>query len=635
MYGAAPKKSLVDVLRDANLISDEVYQEIHEKILEGWVKKPIQADQSTDSDSESYRQILEEIEQAGESEEEILNEYVSPKVLELAKKGRKSGTSIMHLEDLNPEEDALNKVPPSFAYRNKVVPVRLDGNVLTVAIADIDDIMLIDEIGFVTECEIDLRIADEDDISDAIVRAYGRDAASLLSAGIKGPVGAASTIERASIEDFGIDERDLTEDPTVVDAVSQMIIDAVRAGASDIHIEPYPEELKIRFRVDGVLEDQEQPPAYLQSAITSRIKIMADMDVAERRLPQDGKINTEIGSLGGRQIDLRVSTVPTVATQHSESVVLRILDRQSIEFGLAQLGLTDENYELFQRMIHKPHGIILATGPTGSGKTTSLYACLKEINTPQVKIITLEDPVEYELEGINQIQVNPEIGFTFANGLRHILRQDPDKVLVGEIRDEETAEMAIHTSLTGHLVFSTLHTNDAPGAITRLIDMGVEPYLVTSTVEGIIAQRLARRVCKACCTWYTPSAEEISVLFRSNGVNIPTDLRIPRANDDGCKECRGRGYRGRIGIFEVLFMTEEMRALALKQASTSELRQLAVQLGMKSLREDGWQKVVAGHTTVDEVLRLTQEDAYDYEDENTVHLQTGSEFGPDSSISAQ
>lgn len=635
MYGAAPKKSLVDVLRDANLISDEVYQEIHEKILEGWVKKPIQSDPSADSDSESYRQILEEIEQAGESEEEILMEYVSPKVLELAKKGRESDTAIMHLEGMNPEEDALDKVPPSFAYRNKVVPVSLDGNVLTVAIADINDIMLIDEIGYVTECEIEIRIADEDDISDAIVRSYGRDAASLLSAGIKGPVGAASTIERASIEDFGIDERDLTEDPTVVDAVSQMIIDAVRAGASDIHIEPYPEELKIRFRVDGVLEDQEQPPAYLQSAITSRIKIMAEMDVAERRLPQDGKINTEIGSLGGRQIDLRVSTVPTVATQHSESVVLRILDRQSIEFGLAQLGLTDENYELFQRMIHKPHGIILATGPTGSGKTTSLYACLKEINTPQVKIITLEDPVEYELEGINQIQVNPEIGFSFANGLRHILRQDPDKVLVGEIRDEETAEMAIHTSLTGHLVFSTLHTNDAPGAITRLIDMGVEPYLVTSTVEGIIAQRLARQVCKACCTMYTPSAEEISVLFRSNGVNIPSDLKIPRANADGCPECRGRGYRGRIGIFEVLFMTDEIRALAHKQASTSELRQLAIQLGMKSLREDGWQKVVAGHTTVDEILKLTMEDAQDYQNESSVLMRTGSEFGADSSISAQ
>jgi type II secretory ATPase GspE/PulE/Tfp pilus assembly ATPase PilB-like protein len=340
---------------------------------------------------------------------------------------------------------------------------------------------------------------------------------------------------------------------------------------------------------------------------------MAGMDVAERRRPQDGKINRQIGSVGNRQIDLRVSTVPTVATLHGESVVLRILDRQSIEFGLEELGLTSDNLELFQRMIRKPHGIILATGPTGSGKTTSLYACLKEINSPDVKIITLEDPVEYELEGINQIQVNPDIDFTFADGLRHILRQDPDKVLVGEIRDYETAEMAIHTSLTGHLVFSTLHTNDAPGAITRLIDMNVEPYLVVSTVEGIIAQRLARRVCKACCEMYAPEMHELVGLMgngNGNHTSIPYDLEIPRAV--GCKECRGRGYRGRIGIFEVLFMSDEIRAMALKQASTSEIRRLAVQMGMKGLREDGWRKVAAGLTTVEEVVRLTQEDEFDF-----------------------
>ncbi|MDE0314102.1 MAG: GspE/PulE family protein [Candidatus Poribacteria bacterium] len=621
MYGASTQKSLVEVLREADLISEQEYHEIHEKILEGWVKEPIQTEGATDgdpqSDSQSYRQILDEIEKAGESEEGIVSEYVSPKVLELAKKGREFGTSILQLEEIDPEPEALEKVPASFAYRNKVVPVHLEENVLTVAIADVQDVMLIDEIQYVTECEINLLLADEDEISDAIVRLYGQSAASLLSAGIKGPVGAAATIERDRIEDFGIDDKDLSEDPTVVHAVDQMIIDAVRAGASDIHIEPYPEELKIRFRVDGVLEDEEQPPAYLQSAITSRVKIMAGMDVAERRRPQDGKINKEIGSLGGgRQIDLRVSTVPTVATQHSESVVLRILDRQSIEFGLTELGLTHDNFELFQRMIHKPHGIILATGPTGSGKTTTLYACLKEINTPEVKIITLEDPVEYELEGINQVQVNPEIGFTFANGLRHILRQDPDKVLVGEIRDEETAEMAIHTSLTGHLVFSTLHTNDAPGAITRLVDMGVEPYLVASTVEGIIAQRLARRVCKACCEMYKPTEKEIAGVLINNGVHVSTDLEIPRANEDGCKECRGRGYRGRIGIFEVIFMTEELRSLALQQSSTSELRQLAMKMGMKSLREDGWQKVTAGQTTIDEILRLTQEDAYEFDGDN-------------------
>jgi type II secretory ATPase GspE/PulE/Tfp pilus assembly ATPase PilB-like protein len=395
-----------------------------------------------------------------------------------------------------------------------------------------------------------------------------------------------------------------------------MIIDAVRMGASDIHIEPYPTQLKIRFRVDGVLEDQPQPPAYLQSAITSRIKIMAGMDVAERRRPQDGKISRQIGSVGNRQIDLRVSTVPTVATLHGESVVLRILDRQSIDFGLAELGLTEDNLQLFERMIRKPHGIILATGPTGSGKTTSLYACLKEINSPDVKIITLEDPVEYELEGINQIQVNPDIEFTFAAGLRHILRQDPDKVLIGEIRDYETAEMAVHTSLTGHLVFSTLHTNDAPGAITRLIDMNVEPYLVASTVEGIIAQRLARRVCTACCEMYSPDEHELVGLMgngnngNGNDVVIPDDLEIPRAV--GCKECRGRGYKGRIGLFEVLFMTDELRSIALKHASTNEIRRLAVQLGMRGLREDGWRKVAAGFTTVEEVIRLTQEDEFDF-----------------------
>lgn len=616
MYGVPAKKSLVEVLREANLLTDQEYHQIHEKILEGWVNKPVELDGGPDSESQSYREILNEIEKAGETEESIISAYVSEQVLELAQKGRESGTPIIQLLDINPEKEALEKVPPSFANRNKIVPVRLEGNVLTVAVADVQDVMLIDEIQFVTECEINLLLADEDEISDAIVRCYGKDAASLLSAGIKGPVGAAATIERERIEDFGIDEKDLSEDPTVVNAVDQMIIDAVRAGASDIHIEPYPEELKIRFRVDGVLEDQEQPPAYLQSAITSRIKIMAGMDVAERRRPQDGKINKEIASLrGGRQIDLRVSTVPTVATQHSESVVLRILDRQSIEFGLTELGLTDDNFELFQRMIHKPHGIILATGPTGSGKTTTLYACLKEINTPEVKIITLEDPVEYELEGINQIQVNPDIQFSFADGLRHILRQDPDKVLVGEIRDYETAEMAIHTSLTGHLVFSTLHTNDAPGAITRLVDMNVEPYLVSSTVEGIIAQRLARRVCRACCEMYRPTEKDLAGLFSTNGVDVPTDLEIPRAKVGGCKECRGRGYRGRIGIFEVIFMNEELRDMTLQQVSTSELRRLAVKLGMKSLREDGWQKVTKGMTTIDEILRLTQEDVFDFSED--------------------
>ena len=575
--------SVVEVMRQASLISER-----------------------------DYTDIVREIKETGASEAAVLSKHGVPSdVLELATKSLEYGTPIVQLEGVTPETDTLEKVSPGFAYRNKIVPIELNDDELTIAMVDVLNVVLIDEIELITNCRVIPVLANAAEIEEAIVRLYGRTAESLLSAGIKGPVGATETLARETIDDFGIDEKDLSQDPTVIHAVDQMIIDAVRMGASDIHIEPYPTQLKIRFRVDGVLEDQPQPPAYLQSAITSRIKIMSGMDVAERRRPQDGKISRQIGSVGNRQIDLRVSTVPTVASLHGESVVLRILDRQSIDFGLAELGLTEDNLELFQRMIRKPHGIILATGPTGSGKTTSLYACLKEINTPDVKIITLEDPVEYELEGINQIQVNSDIDFTFAVGLRHILRQDPDKVLVGEIRDYETAEMAVHTSLTGHLVFSTLHTNDAPGAITRLIDMKVEPYLVASTVEGIIAQRLARRVCRACCEMYSPEMDELEALIGSNGSGpaIPYDLEIPRAV--GCKECRGRGYKGRIGIFEVLLMSDEVRSMALKQASTSEIRRLAVQLGMKGLREDGWRKVAAGMTTVDEVLRLTQEEEFD------------------------
>ena len=492
--------SIVEVMRQASLISEQ-----------------------------DYTDIVTEIKETGASETAVLSKHGVPSdVLALATKSVEFGAPIVQLEGVTPETDTLEKVSPGFAYRNKVVPIKLNDDELTIAMVDVLNVVLIDEIELITNCRVTPVLANAADIEEAIIRLYGRTAESLLSAGIKGPVGATATLERETIDDFGIDEKDLSQDPTVIHAVDQMIIDAVRMGASDIHIEPYPTQLKIRFRVDGVLEDQPQPPAYLQSAITSRIKIMAGMDVAERRRPQDGKISRQIGSVGNRQIDLRVSTVPTVATLHGESVVLRILDRQSIEFGLEELGLTEDNLQLFQRMIRKPHGIILATGPTGSGKTTSLYACLKEINSPDVKIITLEDPVEYELEGINQIQVNPDIEFTFAIGLRHILRQDPDKVLVGEIRDYETAEMAVHTSLTGHLVFSTLHTNDAPGAITRLIDMNVEPYLVASTVEGIIAQRLARRVCKACCEMYSPDIHELAGLMgngNGNGSNIAIPLR--------------------------------------------------------------------------------------------------------------
>jgi type II secretory ATPase GspE/PulE/Tfp pilus assembly ATPase PilB-like protein len=573
----APDKSLIQVMLDSKLISED-----------------------------EHRQVLEEVEKTRVLIDQALSKFANPKTLDLAKKSVEYSVSCVLLEDIIPDNEATERVSASFAYRNKVLPIRFDGSTLTVAIADALDVMLIDEMRLVTECEIDPVLADEEDIEAAIIRSYGKTAAAILNESIKGPVGAVATLERETIDDFGISEQDLSRDPTVVNAVDQIIIDAVRLGASDIHIEPFPNELKIRYRIDGVLEEQPQPPPHLQSAMTSRVKIMANMNVAERRRPQDGKIGVTVQSAGNRQIDLRVSTVPTV---HGETLVLRILDRQSISFGLEQLGLMADNLNQFNRMIQKPHGIILATGPTGSGKTTTLYACLKEINTPEVKIITIEDPVEYELEGINQIQVNPDIDVTFAAGLRHILRQDPDKVLVGEVRDYETAEMAIHTSLTGHLVFSSLHTNDAPSAITRLVDMGVEPYLVASTLEGIITQRLGRRVCPHCHEMYHPEPECIQDLLGDKAGEVPPDLLIPRAV--GCKECRDRGYRGRIGLFEVILMSEELREMTIQSASASQLKRVAMRLGMKTLREDGWRKVVAGYTTIDEVVRLTQEDEFD------------------------
>ena len=575
----APDKSLAQVMLDSKLIS---------------------ADQ--------YQQVVEEIETTEVSIDQALALVLpaNSKNLALAKKSIEYGIPFVRLDDMVPETEASEKVSASFAYRNKIFPTCLDGGTLTVAMADPLDVMRIDEMRLVTECDIDPVLADEEDIEVAIIRFYGKTAGAILSEGIKGPVGAVATLERETIDDFGISEQDLSQDPTVVHAVDQIIIDATRLGASDIHIEPFAGELKIRYRIDGVLEDQPQPPSYLQWAVTSRVKIMANMNVAERRRPQDGKIGVNVQSAGNRHIDLRVSTVPTV---YGESVVLRILDKQSVSYGLEQLGLMEDNLNHFHRMIQKPYGIILATGPTGSGKTTTLHACLQQINMPDVKIITIEDPVEYEITGINQIQVNPEIGVTFAAGLRHILRQDPDKVLIGEVRDYETAEMAIHTALTGHLVFSSLHTNDASSAITRLVDMGIEPYLVASTLEGIIAQRLARRVCSDCREMYHPDPESIQNLLGNQAGSIDPDLLIPRAV--GCKECRGRGYKGRIGLFEVILLSEELRKMTIQSASANQLRRTAMRLGMKTLREDGWRKVIAGHTTIDEVVRLTQEDEFD------------------------
>jgi general secretion pathway protein E/type IV pilus assembly protein PilB len=398
----------------------------------------------------------------------------------------------------------------------------------------------------------------------------------------------------------GSEDAEAAQEASVVRLVNEILGEAIDARASDIHIEAQEAGLKLRYRVDGVLQRQPTPPEMnrFQAAIVSRLKIMARLNIAEKRVPQDGRIKLRVR---GREIDLRVSIIPMM---HGEGVVMRVLDKENLSFSLRGIGMSEEVYADFQKLIRLPHGIILVTGPTGSGKTTTLYSALNEIKDEETKIITTEDPIEYQLEGINQIQVHSKVGLTFAASLRSILRHDPDVVLVGEIRDLETAENAVQASLTGHLVFSTLHTNDAAGAFMRLSDMGVEPFLVTSTVEGVMAQRLVRRMCEACREPYVPKGKDIPDDFPLADV-MERGIKVYRPR--GCRKCRDTGYRGRLGIYELLVANDEIRALASERKPSHVVQKAAVAAGMKTLRGDGWDKVLAGITSVDEVLRVTKE----------------------------
>jgi general secretion pathway protein E len=382
----------------------------------------------------------------------------------------------------------------------------------------------------------------------------------------------------------------------VIRLVNLIITRAIELRASDIHFEPFEEQFRVRYRIDGVLHDVESPPKRLQAAIVSRVKIMAKLNIAERRLPQDGRIMLRVK---GKEIDFRVSSIPTI---YGESIVLRILDKSSIVLDIEKLGFPEDTMDGFKELIQRPHGIILVTGPTGSGKTTTLYCALEKINSPDKKIITVEDPVEYQLRGINQIQVKPAIGLTFANSLRSIVRQDPDVILIGEIRDAETAEIAIHSALTGHLVLTTLHTNDAPSAITRLIDMGTEDYLLSSTVIGILAQRLVRVACPFCQEPYSPSPAVMKEMKLSSA--DLAGLKISEVK--GCEKCSNTGYWGRTGIFEFLRMTDDVQRLILGKKDSNIIKEAARKHGLRTLREDGWLKVKQGITTISEVLRVTQ-----------------------------
>jgi general secretion pathway protein E len=512
----------------------------------------------------------------------------------LAALALQQGLPFMYGEEMPSALPVLRNLSPKYLRQYTVCPLALEGSTLTVATADPTNPLVADDLRQTLGLDIKLAVAPADAILEAIERTYGAGASTALQKIVDGIAPTEGDGGEGS-EDVTV-LRDMAFEAPVVRLVNLLIEEAVRSEASDIHIEPFEDSLRVRYRIDGILYDQESPPRRLQAALTSRIKIMAEMNIAERRLPQDGRIRV---TLSGRRTDIRVSTVPTV---HGESIVMRLLDRSSVFLPFDRLGFEAATAAAFDRLIRRPHGILLVTGPTGSGKTTTLYAALDKINGPDKKIITVEDPVEYQLKGVNQIPVRAKIGLSFASGLRHIVRQDPDVIMVGEIRDLETAEIAIQSSLTGHLVFSTLHTNDAPGAVTRLEDMGAEPYLVSSVLDGVLAQRLVRRVCPQCRIPHVPDAADLLAI----GITEAAGVSLFRGA--GCEACRGTGYRGRTGIYELLVVTEELRSLILRKAPTGEIRRLAHAQGMINLREDGWVKARKGITTVDEILRVTQED---------------------------
>lgn len=503
------------------------------------------------------------------------------------------------LKDFEPEAQAVDLVPTRFVFKARVMPLSRHNGTLTVATSDPYCVAELDELRLMTGLEIEPRLAAKDELEDAIHRLYGVGADALDQAMDEGVMG--RRVEDGDAEG----DLDAEDDAALIQFVNRLILDAVSARASDIHVEPTQHDLKVRYRIDGVLQEAKLPREMkrFQAAIISRLKIMANLDIAEKRLPQDGRIRLK---LQGREMDVRVSVLPTL---YGEGLALRILDAGAAQsksgsgIRLAEVGLSEPHVELFQRFLSAPHGIVLVTGPTGSGKSTTLYAGLQEIDRDQMKVITVEDPVEYRLDGISQIQVREKIGLTFARGLRHILRHDPDVVMIGEIRDHETAEIAVQAALTGHLVLSTLHTNDASGAVPRLIDMGVEPYLVAATIEGLLAQRLLRRICPRCKAEVQVVAEERPLL---RGIGLE-DLQSYHRGA-GCDACQGQGYFGRTAIFEMVPVDDGVRELATSSASAVQLRKHVRAQGHGSLRDDGLRLVRAGKSTPAEVARVTRAD---------------------------
>ena len=502
--------------------------------------------------------------------------------------------SYFKLKEITIDPKIIQKLPAKYAFHYKLIPVKFENDELTVAVSDPLDLRTIDDLRLLLSLDVVSVLAIESDIYEAIRKYYGIGGETIEKIMDTTELTKELTLSMSKTEDVA----DLAEDASIIKFVNQILVQAVKDRATDIHIEPYEDELRVRYRIDGVLYDISVPSniKYFQAAIVSRIKIMSNLDIVERRLPQDGRIKIKAGQ---EELDLRISILPT---QFGESVDIRLLSGKML-YSFKNLGLSPSDISILGKLIEKPYGIIFVTGPTGSGKTTTLYTCLSKIDKKDKKIITIEDPIEYQLKGVTQIQIHPSIGLSFATGLRSMLRHDPDIMMLGEVRDFETLEITIRVALTGHLVFSTIHTNDAAGAVARLLDMGAEPYLVASSVECFIAQRLVRLICLNCKTAVKPNKEVLVEFGIKEDVN---NLTIYEGK--GCESCKFTGYRGRTGIYEFLVMNEEIRDLIIHRSSSDQIKKKALELGMHTLRMDGWERVKKGITTLDEVIRVTKED---------------------------
>jgi type IV pilus assembly protein PilB len=538
--------------------------------------------------------------QKGYIDEEVLLSFLS----------KQCGISYVVLsEQPLPPEEVLKCVPESIARRHVLIPIEKTGNTLTVALGDPLNVLVLDDLKMMTGFEIKPALASETDINQAIEKAYGKQSSQevldeILQASGEKEAGEVGLVEESDDKGGG---QDITavgggEEGPIIQMVNLIIAQAIRAKASDIHIEPYVKNLRVRYRIDGVLHEQPAPPKRFLNAIVSRLKVMSNLDISERRIPQDGRIKI---SLEKKEIDLRLSILPCAP---GEKVVMRILDSSGLKVKISDLGFEPETLAQFEKSIAHPHGIILITGPTGSGKSTTLYSALQTLNDSETNIVTVEDPVEYQLPGINQVSVNTEVGLTFAAGLRSFLRQDPDIIMVGEIRDPETMGIAMNAAMTGHLVFSTLHTNDAPGALTRITMMGIEPFLISSTVLMVMAQRLVRRVCPKCLEHYEVDAQWLAKLGVKPEMFSASAGKVQLTRGKGCDHCAKTGYRGRAGIHEILEMNDEVRHAISERANSTAIKEVARKHGMMTLRESAIRKMLAGVTTVEEMLRVTASD---------------------------